>query len=158
MDAEYKDIFESLYEARPDLRYPTLQYRYFTLRQDPLGEDGVAVRQAIDYADAELFTSRRRRIRSDAKYFLFVNFMEMLFLPMRIRGEGLTDDLRSYIRADLDLLVNDAARRQGEREPTPGTSGQAVIEPELSGHSVLESVALNWKNLKLSDLRIWGED
>ena len=36
--------------------------------------------------------------------------------------------------------------------------GRTVPESELSGHSVLEAVAMNWKNLKLSDLRIWGED
>lgn len=51
------------------------------------------------------------------------------------------------LRADLELVVNNAARLQEGRERRPGSGSEALspFEPELSGHSVLESVALNWR-------------
>jgi hypothetical protein len=152
MDPEYRDIFESLYKREPEPRYWVAQV-------PPLTEDSRVLQRAIDYADEELSRSRRRRIRADAKYFLYVNFLEMIFLPMRIRGQY-PEEVLSSLRADLELVVNDADRWQAGREQPPGFGGEArqIVEPELSGHSVLESIALNWRNLKLSDLRIWGED
>jgi hypothetical protein len=158
MDSEYKAIFERLYQPVPDPRYDKLEYRFFAWAPYLQGEDGLAVRQAIDAADAELLQSSRRRIRADAKYFLFVNLMQMVFLPMQIRGRSFREELQPALRADLNLLVNDAVRRQEQRERTPGEAVMLPEEPELSGHSVLEAIALNWRQLKLSDFRIWGDD
>jgi hypothetical protein len=158
MDSEYKAIFERLYQPVPDPRYDRLEYRLFAWSPYLQTEDGIAVRQAIDAADAELLKSNRRRIRADAKYFLFLNLMEMVFLPMQMRGISLGEERGPALRADLNLLVNDAVRLQERRERIPGEAVILPEEPELSGHSVLEAIALNWRQLKLSDFRIWGDD
>jgi hypothetical protein len=152
MDPQYRDIFQLLYKQEPEPRY-------WVAQAPPLVDDSSVLHRTIDNVDEELFRSRRRRIRADAKYFLYVNFMEMVFLPIRIRGRY-PEELITSLRADLELVVNDAARLQEVRERRQGSGSEALspFEPELSGHSVLESVALNWRNLKLSDLRIWGED
>jgi hypothetical protein len=160
MDSEYKDIFERLYQPLSDLEFPNAQYWHFAYApQNPMADDSVAIRQAIDEAEQELIRSSRRRIRADAKYFLLMNFMEMVFLPMRVRGVRFGGEERySLLRDDVNLVVDSAARLQAEREQIPRLSGQFLEVPELSGHSVVEAVAFNWKNLKLSDFRIWGED
>jgi hypothetical protein len=103
MDSEYKDIFEKLYQPLPDPRYPNIQYwRFAYAPQDPLTDDSVAVRQAIDEAERELVRSSRRRIRADGKYFLLLNFMEMVFLPMQVRGIRFRGEERSsLLRADV---------------------------------------------------------
>jgi hypothetical protein len=158
MDSEYRAIFERLYQPVPDPSYDKLEYRLFAWSPYLQSEDGIAVRQAIDAADAELLKSSGRKIRADAKYFLFLNLMEMVFLPMQIRGRSFREELGPALRADLNLLVNDAVRLQERRERIPGEAVMLPQEPELSGHSVLEAIALNWRQLKLSDLRVWGDD
>jgi hypothetical protein len=160
MDSEYKDIFERLYQPLSDREFPNPEYwRFAYAPQNPMADDSEAIRQAIDEAERELIRSSRRRIRADAKYFLFLNFMEMVFLPMRVRGVRFGVEERSLLLGeDVSLVVNSAARLQAERERIPGPPGQFLEVPELSGHSVVEAVAFNWRNLKLSDFRIWGED
>lgn len=144
MDSAYKEIFEKLYQSVPDPRYPNLEYRLFARLPYLPSDDSIAIRQAIDDAEAELIRSSRRGIRADAKYFLLVNLMEMVFLPMQLRGRNFREELRPALRDDLNLLVNDAARLQEQREGTPGGAVTLPEETELSGHSVLEAIALNW--------------
>jgi len=116
------------------------------------------VREAIDEADARLFQSTRRKLRADAKYFLLLNFMQMVLAPVRLRGSDVAAALASSLVADVSLVVNEAARQQQSRERDLGLSGLAPEQSDLSGHVVLEAVANNWKDLKLSSFRIWGAD
>jgi hypothetical protein len=97
-------------------------------------------------------------MRADAKYFLLLNVMEMIVLPMQMHSRPFREELRPYLNSDLSLLVNEASKLQERREQVSVTPGLPIVEPELSGHSVLEAIAANWQNLKLSNLRIWGED
>lgn len=158
MEAAYRDIFETMYTRRPSPSFPNLEREYLPLFLYPFGPDELFVRQAIDEADAGLFQSRRRKLRADAKYFLLLNFMQMVFAPVRLRGGGVTAELTSSLVADIDLVINEAARQQEIRERDSESSGLAPEPSDVTGHAVLEAVATNWGNLRLSSFRIWGED
>jgi hypothetical protein len=146
MENQYREIFSLLYgPVTRVVDYPpgeSVRVLYQTLpRERPYQEtEDDVVRQVIDEVERDGHYS----IRPDAKYFLFVNLMQMVMIPLQLRERRNLDDVRSLLRPDVGLVVRDAARR---------TRGE-----EISGHIMLESVAANWKNLKLSDLRIWGED
>ena len=108
--------------------------------------------------DAGLFESRRLRLRADAKYFLLLNFVQMVLAPVRLRGRRGNPELTSSLVDDINLIVNEAARQQQIRERDAARQGLASEQYYLSGHAVLEAVANNWGNLKLNSFRIWGED
>ena len=143
MDAEYRDVFEAMYTRRISPSIPP---------PGPPGQDELIVRHAIDDADARLFQSRQQRLRADAKYFLLLNFMQMVFAPVRLLGRDVTAELTSSLVADINLVVNEAARRQ---QILPGLAAE---QSDVSGHAVLEAVSNRWRDLNLSSFRIWGED
>jgi hypothetical protein len=158
MDAEYRDVFEAMYTRRISPSIPPPGREFLLFFSHPPGQDELIVRHAIDEADAGLFQSRRRRLRADAKYFLLLNFMQMVFAPVRLRGRDVTAELTSSLVADINLVVNEAASQQQIRERDLGLSGLAAEQPDVSGHAVLEAVSNSWNDLKLSSFRIWGED
>jgi len=140
MDFEYDQIYANLYGPfRQQLGAP--QREAILIERFHRGREGDAVRRAIDDVQRE----GQYPIRSDAKYFLYVNLLHMVVVPTQVRGNVGLDDLEQYIHSDLRLLLAEAAARQA-----PGR--------EISGHTMLETIAASWRNLKLSDFRLWGED
>ena len=161
MDPQYELVYQDLYLLRP-LLGPSDRPPYPYFQQTPqLIQDAESVRKAIDAAESELAASRQQTLRADARYFLLLNLMEMIFVPVRAvevrRGRSeMAQEVQSYLHEDLRLLVNDAARLQTERQQGEAGPGQSP-EAQISGHSVLESIAANWRRLRLSSIRVWGE-
>jgi hypothetical protein len=155
MDSEYKQIFDTLYQLQPEPPYLNRLFHVFYRGEPSLGDERV-VRKAIDDAETRLLESTGRRIRADAKYFLLLNVMNMIVVPVQMRRGGTSEPLDSYIRSDVGLIVGEASRLQDERERSSGSPLPMEVSSELSGHSVLEAVAANWKNLRLSEFQIWG--
>jgi hypothetical protein len=147
MDQEYKEIFSALYYSGFPLGYPARWARWGFEEPWFLSEDSGAIRRAIDEAEQQLLLDSRQRLRPDAKHFLLSNLMGMVVAPVRMRGEVDFKELAPMLRDDVALLVRAASRRQ-----------ETLAPGEISSHAVLEAVATNWKKLKLSGLRIWGED
>ena len=159
MDPVYEHIFDDLYSAQTDREYPN-RARIVEAAIFASDEPVKAVRQTIDEADRELVATRRLKLRSDARYFLLLNLSEMVVRPVQMRTGtppfvGPSEELNSILRTDVNLLVADAARRHNERQIALAQARPP--ESEISGHSVVEALAANWKRLKLNSYRIWGE-
>lgn len=159
MDPVYEHIFDDLYNVQSDREYPN-RARIFEAANFASDEPVRAVRQTIDEADRELAVTQRLKLRSDARYFLLLNLSEMVVRPVQMRTgtppfAGPSEELDSFLRTDVNLLISDAARRHNERQRS-----LAQVRPpdrEISGHSVVEVLAANWTRLKLNSYRIWGE-
>jgi hypothetical protein len=66
---------------------------------------------------------------------------------------GPSEELNSILRTDVNLLVADAARRHNERQIALAQARHPP-EREISGHSVVEALAANWKRPKLNSYHI----
>lgn len=159
MDPVYEHIFGDLYNASYDRDYPN-RVRIAEAANFQSNKPIRIVQEIIEEADRELVAKEKLRLRSDALYFLLLNLTEMVVRPIQMRiGEppfaGPSAELDSMLRADVNLLVSEAARRHMERQQSLGR----VRPPdrEISGHSVVEALAANWTHLKLNSYRIWGE-
>jgi hypothetical protein len=171
MDPAYGSIFQNLYSAQSETGYVG-QFRA-TVAPDPQSaRDTEAIRRLIDEAEAELTRSTAQTLRSDARYFLLLNLLQMVFIPFRLRDSpfsgagtlgglgafpsgGTSADLLSALRDDLSLILNDAAGRHERRVGFQYPS--APQDREISSHLVMEAVVANWSALKLASFRIWGE-
>jgi hypothetical protein len=169
MDPAYGSIFQNLYSAQSDIG----SIGPFRAAVAPdLARDSEVIRRAIDEVQAELKETTAKTLRSDAKYFLLLNLLQMVFTPLRLHGgpllagEGFAGsgpipeggtfaDLISFLRDDLRLILNDAARRQEGREKLQDSS--APQDREISSHLVMEAIVANWSQLGLNSFRIWGE-
>jgi hypothetical protein len=169
MDPDYGSIFQNLYSAQSG----TGSVGEFRAAVAPdLARDSAVIRRTIDELEAELKETTAKTLRSDAKYFLSLNLLQMVFIPLRLHGgplpagEGLAGsrsipegstfaDLISFLRDDLRLILNDAARRQEGREKLQYSS--APQDREISSHLVMEAIVANWSQLGLNSFRIWGE-
>src|SRR5216683_2740954 len=120
MDSEYNAIFSTLYKPLPNILLGPRASRVLQERFQRSSE-GAIVREAID----EVENVRGYRLRPDAKYFLFVNLMQMVVIPIQVRGGLRLEDLRPALRSDVALIVDQAARQAEGRE--------------ISGHVVLET-------------------
>ena len=159
MDPVYEHIFDDLYNVQSDRDYPD-RARIFEAGNFASDEPVTAVRRTIDDADRELVATRDLRLRSDARYFLLLNLSEMVVRPIQMRTgappfAGPSNELDDILRADVNLLVSDAARRHNERQRSLAEVRRP--EREISGHSVVEALAANWTRLKLNSYRVWGE-
>jgi hypothetical protein len=160
MDPSFERIFEDLYNVQSGQDVPD-RPRLLEASRFSSSETFARVRETIDDADRRLADQEGLRLRSDARFFLLINLTEMVARPIQMRTRsapfsGPTAELGDILRGDLDLLLEDAARRHEERQRA---LGRGRIEPdrEISGHSVVEALAANWTRLKLNSYRIWGE-
>ena len=171
MDPAYGSIYQNLYSAQSETGYAG-QYRAAVGPEPQLARDTETIRRAIDAAEAEIARSTGQTLRSDARYFLLVNLMQMVLLPFRLHegplstrgvfgepgsfsGGGTSDDLISSLGDDLKLILRYAAGRQGQGGGFQYSS--ATQDREISSHLVMEAVVANWSQLKLASFRIWGE-
>jgi hypothetical protein len=159
MDPAYEHIFDDLYNVWSQRDYPD-RLRILQIASYQSNEPMNTVHRTIESAQEALEKSEGLRLRSDARYFLLMNLSEMVVRPIQMRtGEypfvGRSAELDGIIRADLDLLLSDAARRHVGRQQSFGVVRRP--DREISGHSVVEALAANWTRLKLNSYRIWGE-
>jgi hypothetical protein len=80
-------------------------------------------------------------LREDAKYFLLINFAQMVAVPLResVDRNRLTHDLKH----DTNLLLESAASARKDRN-------------EISGHDLVDALSKNWAELEVMKFDFWG--
>jgi hypothetical protein len=124
MDQEIRHIYSKLYDS-----YPVS------------ASDVAWVRDALREEFSVFMREKKLRIREDAKYFLLVNFAEMIAGPLTERVER--DRLIHDLRHDTRLLLESASLNGKNKE-------------EISGHDVINALSKNWTELDVMKLGLWG--
>lgn len=147
MNKKYNEIYEDLFE-RMSFDY---DYFYFQSR--------FRHRHIFDY-HRSVFNSIREadpnnNLRPDAKYFLQVNFVHLVILPILIEKENVKNEsnenneidfhekLISNIKSDIRSIISES--KQSEKEKT------------ISGHSIMNAINNIWGKLETTKMEIWGE-
>lgn len=94
--------------------------------------------------DAELSLPTGITLRSDAKYFLLVNFFHMVFRPvdMNLPLELEVYQLVEMIRDDINFLIE--------------TASKETQNNEITSHTILKVVNDEWAKLKTNSIKVWG--
>jgi hypothetical protein len=146
MKPEYEISYERLYA---DYLYD--ERRIFR-RRLPFFDDSEyeivkSIRREIDASD------KNESLRSDAKYFLLVNFHQMVLLPILEAGYDTTSipkpvtdipNLASSIESDIRKIVNSAFGSRLDQ-------GQKV-----SGHEIMRTIDELWRTLECTKFDVWG--
>lgn len=146
MTPDYHKVYEVLYAEYPYEIVKDYRYRRFA----PVNEFYLVrtVRRFIDKAD------KNDQLRADAKYFLLINFHQMIIKPL-LEGRFLSSNgsydaskLEDDIQSDIELIVSSSTSSLESRlEPT----GERT-----SGHAVIHSIDSLWRQLKTTRLDLWG--
>jgi hypothetical protein len=124
MDQTIRQIYTKLYDS-----YPT----------SPGDVDWV--RGTISDVTSAFTGEKKVPLREDAKYFILVNFAEMIARPLREKVAH--DRLAHDLKHDLKLLLDSASFIRKEKE-------------ESSGHDIANALSKNWGELEVMKLDLWG--
>lgn len=142
MDEPFREIYAAIYVDRTSVG----RRRAFPRQRgyDPFYDEAIAagIRDAIERAQE----SAGVRLREDAKALLAVNFEDMVFYPLSLRGTAINEALDD-VAADIQLLTHDAAANIG--------IGEVADVLEISGHGVIDALSRNWSSLRVSRFRLW---
>ena len=83
MDPSYGSIFQNLYSAQSETGYLG-QFRAAVAPDPQSTRDTESIRRLIDEAEADLTRSTTQTLRSDARYFLLLNLLQMVFIPFQL--------------------------------------------------------------------------
>lgn len=101
------------------------------------------IRKAIDQAD------NNDQLRPDAKYFLIVNFHNLIVRPLLSRRPF--DDFRNgFYFSNLEDDI------QTDIEKIVQNSTSSNKENEISGHQIMKSIDILWKSLRTTSESTWG--
>jgi hypothetical protein len=145
MDQVYHDIYKSMYEAYeigPEYQRRIAQSipQIPPVNQSKLRRALDRIKKAID----EYETDSGSTIRPDAKYFLMLNFFELILFPIIAAGEPTnTNQLLEDADSDIHLVLSEAVHSGGQ-----DSEG-------LSSHSIIRSINSAWDRLKLTDAFTW---
>jgi len=144
MKDNFNEIYDVLYadyiyeEARDRSFYPE-RTEYNILR---------IIRRAIDRSNNNYI------LRSDAKYFLLVNFHHLVAKPLienifwRDAEAGISiNNLETAIQSDIQLIIETSIKNATLTEN---------IENSISGHMIIATVDSLWKDLSTMKFEIWG--
>lgn len=146
MDERFNAVFRGLYDDftlfwdEPE-RYLRRRRRFLPF--DP--RVALVVRDAIERAVGRL--DYGQRIRWDGRYFLLINFTQMIAEPLVLDPEKRADfeGLAADIEADTEAILREA-------ESTSRGTNRAAI----TGGEVLRAVASNYDALKINRFRVWN--
>jgi hypothetical protein len=140
MTTEFYNIYNSLYssyevdsEVSKKTKSSYDEYYYIRL-----------VKRAIENFDNHM-------LRPDAKYFLLVNFHQLIIKPVLRSGlisnfnKGLFSNsfnLERYVEEDIKNIIN-LSKEKGR-------------DSEVSGHQVMRIIDSEWRNLRTAKFEIWG--
>lgn len=148
MDEIYHEIYRRMYEDYASngplfvLRGPPGTVSFQDLR-------GVleTIKGAIDASE----TPDAVRIRPDAKYFLMLNFVEVILLPiMAARASINRNELLEHADNDIKLILWDAARLSREAPSITEEQDEGV-----TSHNIIQSINNQWNQLKLPNSVLW---
>jgi len=143
MRREFYDIYRDQYEL-----YLASQYELEYFRVPRVYPERFAIRnlrtvdEAINEALIELGLTRR--LRPDARLFLFVNLHQMIALPLAY-AQAVQLEVRP-----VDSMIRDDVRTVLEAAATESK------EDEISGHAVLTALNNVWGKLRTVELNVWG--
>lgn len=149
MDDIYTGIFSAMYEREDEMRR-SYWFRFGFPRTGREVEFGETIRSAIETASEAVRRRNGTEVRPDAKYFLLLNLLQMLAMPILIarrEDPGRVEEDAAY---DVDLILRDAS--ESRIAPTQSPSNDRL---EISAHQVIDAVSRNWSKLRLSRVRIW---
>jgi len=151
---EYKLLYESgLFSRRSlfasfispqTLRSPQGWSEKMSISRE-FSRDSIEVRRTLDEVEKRL-QQTGQVLRSDAKFFLLINFMQMVAMPLRFTQRVETRELRDLLRNDIGFLVDRAIEVGGPR-----------AKKDISAHAVIDALSRYWPNLKLSRFRLWED-
>ena len=111
---EYKLLYESgLFSRRSlfasfispqTLRSPQGWSEKMSISRE-FSRDSIEVRRTLDEVEKRL-QQTGQVLRSDAKFFLLINFMQMVAMPLRFTQRVETRELRDLLRNDIGFLVD----------------------------------------------------
>jgi hypothetical protein len=137
MKKEYSNNYEDLYNRHIDNQFQNGRKRleleeYYLLR---------VAKNAIDHSIDQ------KEIRSDAFFFILVNFHFMIIKPIVHKSKNTVPftenkDIESAIVSDINLILS--------------TAIEESIESEISGHHILNIIDRLWKKMKTTRFEIWG--
>lgn len=103
--------------------------------------------EIIDETIDEISNNNKIIIRPDAKFFLLLNFHQMIIKPILIRKKENTkedvQEIESYIKEDLNKIILSAAILSEEEE-------------DISSHKIMTSIDNLWNTLNSTKLELWG--
>lgn len=157
MDKKYFEIYENLYfdyiydgDRYSKLYYPYSIYEYYSLI--------TLVRRSIDKTDKENI------LRPDAKFYLLVNFDNLIIKPLFMEREprSLNNDLflklGKSIQSDIRAIIEASQKSyDGKFEKKESEISEEILrERQVSGHRIMETINELWKDLKTAQFEIWG--
>ena len=124
MDQAKQQIYRNLYNS-----YPALP------------SDVDWVRGTINDLAAIFAKEKKVLLREDTKYFLLINFAQMVVDPLK--GTIARDRLAHDLKHDTNLLLESAASMRKDKN-------------EISGHDVIDALSKNWAELEVMKFDLWG--
>jgi len=98
----------------------------------------------IEQVIQESCDRRSVTLRPDAKYFLILNFHQMVAVPTKIvLHNSRRDEISKLIQSDIDFIISAAINH-------------AKNSQELSGGTIIRTVAEVWDKLKINAEDIWS--
>ncbi|MDB4926595.1 hypothetical protein [Mucilaginibacter sp.] len=137
------DLLYADYVYNNDIRDRRYYQRNFGLYEYDLVR---IIRRAIDYQ------SNDRRVRPDAKYFLLVNFHNMIVRPL-LEYRPFRNPERIYGDDPLELQV---AIENDIKTIIDRTNEEADKDEEISGHAMMKAIDTLWPQLRTTKFEIWG--
>jgi hypothetical protein len=144
MKQEFENAYRSLFYEYPYYRRIAFPDRPYMLRSE---RDLLEIlRNSIIRLGEQ--SVENTGLRSDALYFLLINFHHMIIRPLaesdNIYSTRYLQEEQENILSDLSTVINLALEQARERP--------------VSGHTILETINSSWKSLKTTRLSLWGDD
>lgn len=161
MHQEFENLYQQLYVGWPYAA--ALQPVFDRLRIGQMRDVVEDVRKAIDEAEA----TQSAKLRTDAKYFLLLNFVDMVLLPISIVREKRFNEpgsniiseekMRSDLAHDVREIINEAVRKKNaEVAELPWSERDKPEHKEISGHNVIDAIGNLWNEMKFNDYLYWA--
>lgn len=143
MDNEFRPVYDELYRS-----YRRPSEVLVRLKDESFRAAGM-ISDSIEKVQGELEDRKLPRLREDAKYFLLLNLVEMVYVPLReqenrLGGRPLLQDLREGFQEDIRTIAYSAARAAADE-------GQN----DISCHRVIDTLHSSWERLNSAVTRMW---
>jgi hypothetical protein len=166
MQPEFYEVYENLYR---EFLYAHLhQWGPSTdeyLKPATIRDLIYETQRAIDNAAEKI---GRDRVRPDARYFLLVNFYEMVLRPIALVGrkddevrerlsrENLSEDLTHDVNLIMETADEYASAPTEPRNYWEESSAERERVREITGHSVIDAIHSAWDKIKFNEYLYWG--
>ncbi|QHS59926.1 hypothetical protein [Chitinophaga agri] len=154
MNKEFNNAYQGLYEtysSSVSIDSLTDHRKYLGSEMFSLGGERITeaslIQELIDAIDKSV---NARHLRADARYFLLVNFHQLIIRPvLEVLGtsrnnlypnkefRGFIDDIKS----DINTILLNTVTKFGE---------------DISGHAIMEAINRIWTQLRTTRIEIWG--